>query len=463
MYISDKCVFTPYTSDFLLDEELDNIYDKDKLEDWLIKNNNYGLDEVFRKAIQNKYEYESYNLNAIKSYIINQGYGLDIFINDKNYNVRGAVAKQGYGLDILVNDESEWVRLEVARQGYGLDKLVNDKADNVRKAVADQGYGLDKLINDKDYHVRWAVADQGYGLDKLVNDESEWVRKAIAKQGYGLDILINDIDSSVRAEVARQGYGLDKLINNKDVCTDVLKFLKDKDLTLLKWYNNNPDKCYYNDFHDTLVEYPSNGYIEQLLNDSIYLDWILKNNDDYRSNAREIIIKLGYNNLQDWIKNYPNNVYYKELVSELQKSNNTKPKKKSKKSTELSEEQLKTSESEKVTQDFIVKINDSKTLAINESLIDDFFSSDNIDNTEFVIFTADTKLPIIKINKVVKDDNLLFKFIVDIVTENDDNFSIKSTITTKEQLNKLIEQTIDALKNYPQFAKYIDDLENCLK
>ena len=73
----------------------------------------------------------------------------------------------------------------------------------------------------------------------------------------------------------------------------------------------------------------------------------------------------------------------------------------------------------------------------------------------------------VKLKEIDKDSYAIinkyhYKFIVDITTENDDNFSIKSTIESKEQLNKLIEQTIDALKNYPQFIKYVDDLSNCL-
>jgi hypothetical protein len=43
-----------------------------------------------------------------------------------------------------------------------LDKLVNDKDPDVRIAVAKQGYGLDILVNDKDPDVRQAVIDQGY-------------------------------------------------------------------------------------------------------------------------------------------------------------------------------------------------------------------------------------------------------------------------------------------------------------
>ena len=50
----------------------------------------------------------------------------------KTVNDKMLLAKQGYGLDILVNDKDYDVRAEVAKHGYGLDKLVNDKDYDVR-------------------------------------------------------------------------------------------------------------------------------------------------------------------------------------------------------------------------------------------------------------------------------------------------------------------------------------------
>ena len=40
-----------------------------------------------------------------------------------------------------------------------LDRLVNDKDSNVRAAVAEQGYGLDKLVDDEDWPVCAAILD----------------------------------------------------------------------------------------------------------------------------------------------------------------------------------------------------------------------------------------------------------------------------------------------------------------
>ena len=50
-------------------------------------------------------------------------------------NIRVAVAEQGYGLDVLVNDKDWFVRRAVAEQGYGLDRLVNDESEDVRQAA----------------------------------------------------------------------------------------------------------------------------------------------------------------------------------------------------------------------------------------------------------------------------------------------------------------------------------------
>ena len=135
--------------------------------------------------------------------------------HDKAY-IRQTVAEQGYGLDVLINDKNWQVREAVTKQGYGLDVLINDKNWQVREAVAKQGYGLDVLVYDEDWCVREAVAKQGYGLDILINDKNWYVRQAVANQGYGLDVLINDKDWHVREAVVRQGYSLDGLVKDKE-------------------------------------------------------------------------------------------------------------------------------------------------------------------------------------------------------------------------------------------------------
>ena len=93
-----------------------------------------------------------------------------------------------------------------------------------------------------------------------------------------------------------------------------------------------------------------------------------------------------------------------------------------------------------------------------------FFDSEVEDDNKMntlIVCSIDTKLPIFKIEKI-KNETIAYKFIVDITNEQDDNFRVQTLIQSKEQLDNLIQQTIDALNLYPQFSKYTDDLENCL-
>ena len=60
------------------------------------------------------------------------------------------------------------------------------------------------------------------------------------------------------------------------------------------------------------------------------------------------------------------------------------------------------------------------------------------------------------------DNKTEFKFIVDTTNEDSDDFIFRSTIKSQEQLNQLIQQTVEALRQYPEFNKYADDLESCL-
>lgn len=77
------------------------------------------------KAIENAYLVEDLKakLDGNKSF-------------DDVARVREAVAQQGYGLDVLVDDEDYGVRAMVAKQGYGLDKLINDDYWGVRAEIA---------------------------------------------------------------------------------------------------------------------------------------------------------------------------------------------------------------------------------------------------------------------------------------------------------------------------------------
>ena len=133
-----------------------------------------------------------------RALLAHYGYGLDKFIEDQDYLVRGQVALRGYGLDKLIDDPTGFVRKLVARQGYGLDKLVHDSDPAVRREVAIHGYGLNILIKDKSQDVRQIVAFQGYRLEELIDDESSVVRSTVASQGYGIDLLISDFSPEVR-------------------------------------------------------------------------------------------------------------------------------------------------------------------------------------------------------------------------------------------------------------------------
>ena len=121
----------------------------------------------------------------------------------------------------------------------------------------------------------------------------------------------------------------------------------------------------------------------------------------------------------------------------------------------------------KVVQDFIYKVDDSNKLEVytGYNSIEEFFNSDVEDDNDLntlVICSVDTKLPLIKLEKIEKENKLNYRFIVDITIDNGDNFSIKSTIETQEQLSQKLKQTVEALKQYPEFSKYANDLEEYL-
>lgn len=275
---------------------------------------------------------------------------------------------------MYISDKCEWTP-------YGTNPKLDEKIDSydsyVRMAAAEQGYGLDILINDERWEVREEVARQGYGLDILVNDKYAGVRIMVAKQGYGLDKLINDKDYEVRRTVVKQGYGLDKLINDED------------------W-----------DVRETVSKH-------------------LKDN--------------GYKSIEDWAKANPDKVH----------GNNN----------------LETTDTIK---DFIYKIDDSNTLKVESSYesCDAFFNDESKEsfesNESIVILAVDTKIPLIKVEKALKDNKQVYKFIVDITNEDGDDFRVRSVISSKEKFNQLLESVINALNEFPQFSRYADDLENCL-
>lgn len=123
--------------------------------------------------------------------------------------------------------------------------------------------------------------------------------------------------------------------------------------------------------------------------------------------------------------------------------------------------------STEVIQDFIYKVDDSNKLTAQTEYdsVEEFFSTQITNDTKLdtlVICAIDTKEPLIKLQKVEAENKTEFKFIVDITNEDGDSFTFKSIIKSQEQLNQLVQQTIDMLKQSPQFAKYVEDLAECL-
>lgn len=123
---------------------------------------------------------------------------------------------------------------------------------------------------------------------------------------------------------------------------------------------------------------------------------------------------------------------------------------------------------EEAIKDFIYKVDDTDRLKVESSYdsINDFFEDDSDDsyfnNESIVILTADTRIPLIRVEKAEVDDKKVYKFVVDIASAEGDTFNVKSIIDSKKKLNQLIESTKDALNSYRQFSKYATDLKNCL-
>ena len=113
--------------------------------------------------------------------------------------------------------------------------------------------------------------------DKMVKSDYLKNRFKMAKEGYGLDVLINDEAWGVRAKVAKQGYGLDVLINDEDydVREAALDYLKENNLTLAEWCNQNNKeidlrKLAFSSYLEVRVEAVRSGYIYK--KDEIYID-----------------------------------------------------------------------------------------------------------------------------------------------------------------------------------------------
>ena len=117
-----------------------------------------------------------------------------------------------------------------------------------------------------------------------------------------------------------------------------------------------------------------------------------------------------------------------------------------------------------LVKDFIYKVDESNTLKVESSYnsIDEFFDSDFKSGDSLAIKAVNVNITLITIEKVIIDEEEMFKFIVDISTDENDEFKIKTTFDSQEKFRSLLEATINALKEYREFYKYAEDLENCL-
>ena len=114
--------------------------------------------------------------------------------------------------------------------------------------------------------------------------------------------------------------------------------------------------------------------------------------------------------------------------------------------------------------DFIYKVDEAKTIKIETShnSIEEFFASEFKFNDTLTLVAIDTKSPIITLEKTEKDGKKVFKFIVDITNTDGDDFRIRTTFDTQDKFMALIQSTVNALKEFREFYKYAEELENCL-
>lgn len=121
----------------------------------------------------------------------------------------------------------------------------------------------------------------------------------------------------------------------------------------------------------------------------------------------------------------------------------------------------------KFMKDFICKVDDLNKFKVKTGYdsIEEFFNSDVEDDDDLdtiEIYAVDMDEPLIKLIKYDTNNSTIYKFIIDITTEDEEQFIVKTNIENQVQLNQKIKQTIEALKQYPQFSKYTNILEDCL-
>ena len=114
--------------------------------------------------------------------------------------------------------------------------------------------------------------------------------------------------------------------------------------------------------------------------------------------------------------------------------------------------------------DFIYKVDETKTLKVvtNYSSIQEYFEAKYEDHDDLDIIAIEIEEPIITMHKVKKNDELYYSFHVDIVSNSGDSFITHTTFKTIDEFRNLLIKTIDYIKDFKGFEKYIEDLQNCL-
>lgn len=318
--------------------------------------------------------------------------------------------------DILVDSDSVQDRIKSAKNHYGLDKLILDKEWSVRRAVAKEGFGLDILINDPISLVRVAVVRQGYRLDKLLNDKDIYVYNEV--QNY----LISNNYKSIFDWAVNNNISLDieDWSNSKDA-SKRYEVVKAKLVTLDKFVDDEDVAIRY--------EVARQGYgLDILINDDseLIVSTVIKYLTEHRIT------------LEQWIEQNGKTLSSSDKIKEVLK-------------------------------EFIInKIDNLKTISIqtNCDSIDDFFNIETIQSYEqndyLNIITADTKNILFKIEKALNNDKKSFNFIVNITTDDGETYNNKTIISSKSIFNNLIKVTVDALRNYPQYYRYLEDLEEII-
>ena len=247
---------------------------------------------------------------------------------------------------------------------------------------------------------------------------------------------------------------------------------------LRKWVEDNKDRA-------TITDYSNTKCVSQLwlsITDGKYTGKELESLDDdwrtyelYIEDNRIFIYNFGEyteylqdnkNSLEDIINNYKNYNRYARRIYESKnfKEGFSKFANIVNKSGYFTPFPSYTDDTDDKLCDFIYKIDESKTLKVttNYSSIQEYFDADYIDHDSLDINAIGIDESIMSISKVQREDGLWYSFHVSIVADNDESFIIHTTFKTIEEFKNLLTKTIDYIKDFKGFEKYVEDLQNCL-